>query len=323
MSIYKCNECGSIPCMCGSNLHPAESMRETRDKASQDAMVDERAGRLSSERTRELLGAEEPVKMKQPADPISLMTGQVPFSDFHEFTLDRIQGEQLYQGIDGRGVLVYVSPDWFNRMMKIGDRVRVEKHGSEHKYFINDRQVFEPTMQGSVYQHACQADFHHFGKQTHGLDTNNEVFFYEQEFYVLSNFSAFMVQYKGIDFPTAEHAYHYQRFSMEGVGHSIRWKILEARSAHDAFKIAQLYKQQHQKLGWDGEKVQVMREIIACKAAQHEYVRRKLMETGERRLIENSWRDDFWGWGPNKDGKNMLGKLWMEVRAGLLGRWPA
>jgi predicted NAD-dependent protein-ADP-ribosyltransferase YbiA (DUF1768 family) len=31
-------------------------------------------------------------------------------------------------------------------------------------------------------------------------------------------------------------------------------------------------------------------------------------------LIEDSWRDDFWGWGENKDGKNMLGKLWMEVR---------
>ena len=39
--------------------------------------------------------------------------------------------------------------------------------------------------------------------------------------------------------------------------------------------------------------------------------------TGDRTLIENSWRDDFWGWGPNRDGQNMLGKLWMEVRAEL------
>jgi pimeloyl-ACP methyl ester carboxylesterase len=34
-------------------------------------------------------------------------------------------------------------------------------------------------------------------------------------------------------------------------------------------------------------------------------------------LVENSWRDDFWGWGPNRDGQNMLGRLWMEVRAAL------
>lgn len=41
------------------------------------------------------------------------------------------------------------------------------------------------------------------------------------------------------------------------------------------------------------------------------------LATGDRELIEDSWRDDFWGWGPNRDGKNMLGKLWMEVRAEL------
>lgn len=45
-----------------------------------------------------------------------------------------------------------------------------------------------------------------------------------------------------------------------------------------------------------------------------QYVRRKLLATGDRELVEDSWRDDFWGWGPNRDGQNMLGKLWMEVR---------
>ena len=60
-----------------------------------------------------------------------------------------------------------------------------------------------------------------------------------------------------------------------------------------------------------------MRNILRAKAEQHEYVLRKLLDTGDRRLIENSWRDDFWGWGPNRDGANMLGGLWMEVRAEL------
>lgn len=46
---------------------------------------------------------------------------------------------------------------------------------------------------------------------------------------------------------------------------------------------------------------------------------RDLLEkmTGDRELVEDSWRDDFWGWGPNRDGQNMLGKLWMELRAEL------
>ena len=57
-----------------------------------------------------------------------------------------------------------------------------------------------------------------------------------------------------------------------------------------------------------------MLDILRAKASQHEYVRRKLLATGDRELIEDSWRDDFWGWGANRDGLNMLGKLWMEVR---------
>jgi predicted NAD-dependent protein-ADP-ribosyltransferase YbiA (DUF1768 family) len=60
-----------------------------------------------------------------------------------------------------------------------------------------------------------------------------------------------------------------------------------------------------------------MRHILRLKVAQHEYVKRKLLETGNRRLIEDSWRDDYWGWGPNKDGQNVLGKLWMELREEL------
>ena len=65
-------------------------------------------------------------------------------------------------------------------------------------------------------------------------------------------------------------------------------------------------------------RVDVMRDILRAKVDQHEYVRRKLLATGDRELIEDSWRDDFWGWGPNKDGENHLGKLWMEVRLEML-----
>lgn len=48
--------------------------------------------------------------------------------------------------------------------------------------------------------------------------------------------------------------------------------------------------------------------------SQHPYVKKKLQQTGTRQIIENSWRDDFWGWGENKDGQNNLGKLWMQIR---------
>ena len=148
----------------------------------------------------------------------------------------------------------------------------------------------------------------------HKLDTDHQVFFYEQEFYVLSNFSAFRLRWMGNDFDTSEAAYHWEKFEDP----TIRARILHAPSAHAAFKTAEAYKHLRRP-DWDDVKVRLMRDILRAKASQHEYVRRKLLATGNRELIEDSWRDDFWGWGPNRDGQNMLGKLWMEIRAELRG----
>lgn len=153
--------------------------------------------------------------------------------------------------------------------------------------------------------------------ECHGLDTPERVCFYEQEFYVLSNFSAFALQWKGVHFPTLEHAYHWEKFPGVLIGRAnIAREIRMAPSAHEAFQIAQREKL-FRRDDWDEVKVEIMLDLLRHKVAQHEYVHRKLMQTGERELVENSWRDDFWGWGPNKDGQNMLGKLWMKVRAEL------
>jgi ribA/ribD-fused uncharacterized protein len=151
------------------------------------------------------------------------------------------------------------------------------------------------------------------------LDTDSQVFFYEQDHYYLSNFSAFRLRWDGIDFDTSEHAYHWEKFKISGVDTSrVGRLIYGARSAHEAFKIAEALKGER-RADWDSVKVDAMRRILREKARQHEYVRRKLLETGARQLIENSWRDDYWGWGEKRDGQNMLGKLWMEIRAELHG----
>lgn len=168
--------------------------------------------------------------------------------------------------------------------------------------------------------------------ELHGLDTEERVCFYEQDFYVLSNFSSFEVEWTSNQrFKTAEHCYHWLRFATRANGpageslggaevseeaKAIAKTVRNAPSAHEAFRISQENKHL-QRADWDQVKVRMMRMIIREKALQHEYVRRKLLATGERELVENSWRDAFWGWGPNQDGQNMLGKLWMEIRAEL------
>jgi len=148
--------------------------------------------------------------------------------------------------------------------------------------------------------------------ETHGLDTETTVFFYEQDFYPLSNFSSFTLMWKGLRFDTSEAAYHWEKFP----GMPIAEEIRKAPSAHVAFKLAEQYRSARRQ-DWDDVKVDIMRDILRAKVAQHEYVRRKLLATGNRGLIENSWRDDFWGTGPRSTGQNMLGKLWMQVRAEL------
>lgn len=152
----------------------------------------------------------------------------------------------------------------------------------------------------------------------HGLDTDTQVLFYERDFYPLSNFSAFRLTWKGLDFDTSEHAYHWEKFTHRP---EIQAAIGAAESAHQAFKTAEHWKH-YRRPDWDAVKVDIMREILRAKVAQHEYVRRKLLATGERELIEDSWRDSFWGWGPNRDGLNQLGKLWMEIRAELRAGVP-
>lgn len=154
--------------------------------------------------------------------------------------------------------------------------------------------------------------------ECHGLDTPERVCFYEQDFYVLSNFSSFAIHWSGSRFDTSEALYHWLKFAsgvlmFAGQSAAVAEAIRTANSAHNAFKIAQEHKSLRRP-DWDEVKVVLMKRILHEKARQHEYVRRKLLATGDRELVENSWRDDYWGWGPNKDGQNMLGKLWMEVR---------
>jgi hypothetical protein len=157
----------------------------------------------------------------------------------------------------------------------------------------------------------------------HKLDTDTQVFFYEQDFYVLSNFSAFTLKWENIRFDTSEAVYHWEKFNytadtpfkqLQLVG--IQLALVQAPSAHEAFKIAEKNKE-HRKPDWDMVKLPIMANILRAKAAQHEYVRRKLLATGNRELIEDSWRDSYWGWGEDGKGRNWLGKLWMAIREEL------
>jgi ribA/ribD-fused uncharacterized protein len=146
----------------------------------------------------------------------------------------------------------------------------------------------------------------------HRLDTEKQIFFYENDFYVFSNFSSFAIEWRGKLYMTSEHAYQAEKFQDEGLKEQIR----RARSAHQAFKMAEQNKGACRK-DWNEIRLKVMKDVLLAKVDQHSYVKKKLIESGDKELIEDSWRDSYWGWGPEKDGANHLGRLWMEVREEL------
>lgn len=150
------------------------------------------------------------------------------------------------------------------------------------------------------------------------LATSGEVIgFYEREFYPLSNFSSFQVYWRGRRWPTAEQAYQAAHFF--DTAPDLVEEIFNARSAHEAFKIAKANADKAPK-NWDEIKIELMEDICRHKLEQHEYVRAKLLQTLDIKLVEDSPKDDFWGWGPNRDGKNELGKVWMKLRAEIQPR---
>lgn len=146
-----------------------------------------------------------------------------------------------------------------------------------------------------------------------GRSTAGPVYFYERDYYVLSNFSSFRLLWAGVDFPAAEYAYHWEKFPGDAY---LRQSIERARSAHEAFQLARAH-DHRRRPDWLDVRVPLMRRILVAKARQHRYVLGKLLATGDRPLVENSWRDDFWGWGADRGGQNTLGRLWEEVRAEL------
>lgn len=144
------------------------------------------------------------------------------------------------------------------------------------------------------------------------LETTGKIVgFYEREFYCFSNFSSFAVKWKGKLWPTSEHAYQASRFIKDNP--KIAEEILKALSADEACRIA------HRQLG-DGfndyreNDLKNMEEILRNKLQQNPYVMHKLLQTGKRKIVEDSTKDDFWGWGLKRNGRNELGKIWMKLR---------
>jgi ribA/ribD-fused uncharacterized protein len=97
--------------------------------------------------------------------------------------------------------------------------------------------------------------------------------------------------------PTAEHFYQAAHF-FESDPNLVE-QILRAPSAHAAQQLVKTNAHLAPE-SWDDMKVDLMYEICKMKLEQHEYVQRKLLQTGDLPIVEGSPKDTFWGWGHTK-----------------------
>ncbi len=134
---------------------------------------------------------------------------------------------------------------------------------------------------------------------------------------MLSAFSGHMVEYKSVVYPTAEHAYHCQRYDDPAIVKEIK----NAHSAKLAWAVSQKYKAK-QLSDFDARKVDIMEDICRAKLAQHEDVKEILLWS-EGMAIIKTYPDPFWGVGLDGEGRNELGKLWIRLREELISSTKA
>lgn len=135
--------------------------------------------------------------------------------------------------------------------------------------------------------------------------------FYPREFYPLDNFSSFKVEWNGYLYSSLEEAF--QAASFMGSDEEMVELVKKSHSAHEAQKIAYANRDK-QRSDWDTKCLEVMEELLRLKVKQNPYVLKKLLETKDYYIVEDSPKDSFWGWGEDRNGENNLGKLWMKIR---------
>lgn len=128
----------------------------------------------------------------------------------------------------------------------------------------------------------------------------------------LSNFAGFPVRIGNKMWPTTEHYFQAMKFKDKSEQEIIRKAnspMLAARMGRDRKRTL--------RRDWESVKVNVMREAVMSKFTQHLELRQLLLGTGDAKIIEHTVSDDYWGDGGDGKGKNMLGRILMEVRAKL------
>ena len=140
------------------------------------------------------------------------------------------------------------------------------------------------------------------------------IYFYSlhEPYGCFSNFSPHDVLLKGVWWPTTEHYFQAQKFA--GTAHEEAIRL--AKTPKQAAEMGR-DRSRPLRADWEQVKDEVMRVAVRQKFHTHQDIRQILFDTNDEELVENAPTDYYWGIGVDGSGKNMLGKLLMEIRQAL------
>lgn len=130
----------------------------------------------------------------------------------------------------------------------------------------------------------------------------------------LSNFAFSKMEIDGKEWTTVEHYFQAQKSNSPIIQEQIRVYRTPKEAKMIGRKITL-------RPDWESIKIDVMRKALNVKYQIPKF-RELLISTGSRDIYEDAPWDQFWGTGSlrkTEPGKNMLGKLLMEIRGEISG----
>ena len=132
---------------------------------------------------------------------------------------------------------------------------------------------------------------------------------FKDKYFFLSNFYSAPVKYEGLLYLNNEAAF--QSAKVKDSERRKQFCNIDPSTAKRKGRNVPL------RYDWEKIKDKVMEDCVRDKFTRNEDLKKKLIDTGKKELIEgNTWNDQYWGVCRGR-GKNMLGKILMKVREEL------
>ena len=142
-------------------------------------------------------------------------------------------------------------------------------------------------------------------------EENMAILFYKvnDNYGCFSNFSKHTFELENKEWATSEIYFQAKKFE----GTEYEEKIRNMTNSLEAAKFGRNRELPLRK-DWEDIKDEVMKKAVLAKFSQNPDIKEILLQTGDEEIVEATTDDYYWGCGSKGTGKNMLGKILMEVR---------